>query len=462
MHFQEVLDKEDWTALIEGWKGVDRLLEGRVIWNINATAQGGGVAEILQSLLAYARGSGIDARWMVITAKAPFFEVTKRLYNMIQGDPGDGGALGPEEKVLYDKTLLTNAEMFASVIKPQDIVVLHDPPTAGLAEHFKELGAAVVWRCHVGTDSPNKLSSRAWDFLLPYVRKADSHIFSCSAFVPEWIDSAKVDVIAPSIDAFSPKNQTMDPAVVCGVLNHAGIVEGRVPQGGFPIFRRQDGTPARVDHKADVIRSGPAPDFDTPLVAQVSRWDRLKDPKGVLRGFAEHVAPHSEAHLVIAGPAVTSVSDDPEGAATLAETRRAWQSLPKETRARVHLASLPMEDIEENAAIVNALQRHADVLVQKSLQEGFGLSVTEAMWKARPVVATDVGGVHEQIVHEESGLLLADPRDLEAFGGAVLRILKDGALAKRLGEEGQRRVRKLFLNNRHLVQYVSLLKNLLD
>ena len=198
--------------------------------------------------------------------------------------------------------------------------------------------------------------------------------------------------------------------------------------------RRDSG---RVDRQADIIRHGPAPAWHTPLVVQVSRWDPLKDPIGVLRGFATLVngtAP-AGAELVLAGPDVTTVSDDPEGASTFASVVAA-QSLPEGARARVHLVSLPMTDIEENAAVVNALQRHAAVVVQKSLLEGFGLTVTEAMWKGRPVIASRIGGIQDQIVDGEHGLLLPDPSDLETFGALVRRLLSEPEVARRLGEQG--------------------------
>jgi trehalose synthase len=168
-----------------------------------------------------------------------------------------------------------------------------------------------------------------------------------------------------------------------------------------------------------------------------------------------------EAHLVLAGPQVEGVSDDPEGAEVLAEVRAQRESLPAETRARTHLASLPMDDVEENAAMVNAIQRRADVVVQKSIAEGFGLTVAEAMWKARPVVASRVGGIRDQIVDGESGVLLDDPADLAGFGGAVTGLLRDPDRAHRIGEAGRQRVGEQFLGWRHLLQYVALLSDLL-
>jgi len=201
--------------------------------------------------------------------------------------------------------------------------------------------------------------------------------------------------------------------------------------------------------------------LDSPLIAQVSRWDRLKDPLGVLESFAEHVHGPDEPHLVLAGPDVFAVADDPEGAEVLEETEAAWRELPPRVRRRVHLALLPMDDADENAVIVNALQRRADVVVQKSLAEGFGLTVSEAMWKARPVVATDVGGIRDQIEDGVTGRLV-EPRDLRAFGEQVRALLDDPHEAERMGEAAQLRVRDLFLGPRHLGQYVELLDTVLN
>jgi trehalose synthase len=201
--------------------------------------------------------------------------------------------------------------------------------------------------------------------------------------------------------------------------------------------------------------------LDVPLVAQVSRWDRLKDPVGVLTGFVEHVPAADEPHLILAGPDVTAVADDPEGAAVFGETEAAWSALSRADRGRVHLALLPMDDADENAVMVNALQRRADVVVQKSLAEGFGLTVAEAMWKGRPVVASAVGGIQDQIEDGRTGWLV-DPEDLAAFGDRLSALLHDPHGAERMGEAAQMRVRDLFLGARHLGQYVELLERVLS
>jgi trehalose synthase len=210
-----------------------------------------------------------------------------------------------------------------------------------------------------------------------------------------------------------------------------------------------------------VLREGAPPGLDVPLVVQVSRWDRMKDMAGVLRGFVDGVPAQIGAQLVLAGPAVATVGDDPEDGAVWEQVAALWRSLGAADRARVHLVAVPMDDPRENALVVNALQRHAAVIVQKSLAEGFGLTVAEAMWKARPVVASAVGGIVDQVVDGESGLLLPDPADLETFGALVARLLGSREETVRLGANARLRVADLFLPDRQLLQYAALLEDLL-
>ena len=453
--FRDLLGS-DYSQVEEAIAAAGRLLSGRVIWHVNSTARGGGVAEMLQSLLAYARGAGVDARWLTIGGDEDFFRITKRIHNNLHGASGDGGELGKSEREIYERNLIGSVSELSRLVREGDLVYLHDPQTAGIVPHISARGVSVVWRCHVGLDHPNDQARVAWSFLLPYVREADACVFSRKAFVWEGLDEAKLWLVAPSIDAFSPKNQDLDPDAVRAIVARIGLTEDGGPA---PVFTRHDGSRARVDRPADLDQEGPVP-MEAPLVVQVSRWDRLKDPIGVLHSFAEHCG-HRDAHLLLAGPSVAEVADDPEGAEVLAEVRDVRQRLPADVRARAHLASLPMDDIEENAAMVNAIQRRANVVVQKSLAEGFGLTVSEAMWKARPVVASRIGGIQDQIVDGESGLLIDDPTDLEATGAAIDALLGDPARADAIGAAARERVRESFLGTRHLIQYMGLIERLL-
>jgi len=195
-------------------------------------------------------------------------------------------------------------------------------------------------------------------------------------------------------------------------------------------------------------------------VLQASRWDALKDMPGVLTGFADYIAGRTNAHLVLAGPQTSGVADDPEANAVLLACVALWRDLPRAAQRRVHLACVPMEDPDEAAAIVNALQRHASVVVQKSLAEGFGLTVAEAMWKSRPVIGSTVGGIVDQIVPGETGLLLDDPRDPEAFAHAVCSLLDEPAEGIRMGSNGRQRAAQKFLGDRHLEQWAQLFARL--
>ena len=438
-----------------------RRLEGRTWWNVNSTATGGGVAEMLPSLLAYARGAGVDARWLVITGNAGFFHLTKRMHHALHGMPGDGSPLGDDERAVYDAVMAANAAEILALVQPRDIVLLHDPQTAGLAPILIRHGATVIWRCHVGADVPNEQTALAWRFLKPYLEDVAATVFSRQAYVPAGFVPERTVVIAPSIDAFVPKNQHLDEPTVRAILVQAGLLSG--PHGeGQPLFQQLDGTTARVERQADVVGSGSLPAWDTPLIVQVSRWDPLKDPIGVIDAFARLVRQGGDhgAELLLAGPNVAAVSDDPEGLATFNEVVAAWRGLPDAIRSRVHLASLPMTDTAENAAIVNALQRHAAVVVQKSLREGFGLTVTEAMWKARPVVASRVGGIQDQIVDGVHGLLIDDPTDAGAFAEALGQVLSDLSLATRLGAAARQHVQEKYLGLQHLMRYADLLERL--
>lgn len=432
------------------------LFEGRVVWNVNSTASGGGVAEMLRPLVGYTRGAGVDGRWAVIGGDTDFFRVTKRLHNRLHGAAGDGGPLGAAESEHYRRVTAHHGAELAALVRPDDVVILHDPQTAGMIASLRATGAAVVWRCHVGSDHHDELVTSGWEFLRPAIEGASAYVFSRPLYPPRWLRD-RVKVIAPSIDPFSAKNQDMDPAVVRAILGHIGVIAA-FPGARVPAFTRRDDTPGRVDHVADIVRTGAAPPADAPLVVQVSRWDHLKDMAGVMQGFADSAPRH--AHLALVGPDVSQVADDPEGAQVLGECVDQLHGLPPAVRDRIALVALPMSDDEENAAMVNAVQRHAAVVVQKSLAEGFGLTVAEAMWKGRPVVASAVGGIPDQLTDGRHGVLLEDPHDLPALGAALDRLLGDPSEAARLGRAARERVTEHFLNSRSLVQYVRLIEGL--
>ncbi len=409
------------------------LLDGRTVWNINSTARGGGVAEMLHTLVAYAAGTGIDVRWLVVGADPDFFAVTKRIHNRLHGVPGDAGALDAGARATYDATLARQRGEVVARVRAGDVVLLHDPQTAGLARDLRARGAVVVWRCHVGLDEHNEWTREAWGFLRELVEPAQACVFSRESFAPDWVDGTRLRVIPPSLDPFSPKNVDLGDGEVEALVHREGLVV--------------EGAPMPTDGR---------------VVLQVSRWDRLKDMAGVLGAFAEHLDElPPDVHLVLTGPETASVADDPEAAEVLAECRDRWRSLPARGREMTHLLSLPMDDLDDNARIVNALQRSAAVVVQKSLAEGFGLTVTEPMWKARPVVASAVGGIRDQVEHGVSGLLLEDPRDGAELVAALGSLLTDPDRCREMGGAAHLRVRDHYLADRHLIQYVELFAQLM-
>jgi trehalose synthase len=413
-----------------------------VVWNVSSTAAGGGVAEMLRNLLGYVVGAGVRTGWLVLDGDAEFFAVTKRLHNAIHG-AGAAPALGTADQDHYERTLLRNVPELQHHVRPTDLVLLHDPQPAGLLEPLHRAGVPAIWRCHIGLDVQDDQASAAWRFLRHYVEPADAFVFSREQYAPDWVPAARLKVIPPSIDPLSPKNRPIPADECVRILLAAGVLsnDGRTP--------------------SSVVQGAPPPTPDTRLVVQVSRWDRLKDMAGVMAAFARLPADVDDTHLMLVGPAVAAVSDDPEGAEVLTECVGTWHQLPADVQARVHLVSVPMEDQDLNATIVNAAQRHATVVTQKSLAEGFGLTVAEAMWKGRPVVASAVGGIQDQIVDGENGLLVRDPADPDAFCQAVHRLLTDEPYARRLGEAAQERVRDQFLGDRHLGQYVDLFDKVL-
>jgi len=448
--------RPDRAGLFADYAAKARALVGdRVVWNVSATASGG-VAEMLMALLAYGRGAGVDTRWLVIDGGEEFFRITKRMHNFLHGSVGDAGRLEESERRVYEAVLAAQLGQLSDRVRAGDLVLLHDPPTAGLVPGIQDLGAHAIWRSHGGADAGNRVTDDAWSFLRPYVEKADAVIFSRAEYAPRWLDRSRGYVIPPSLDPFSPKNCDLSEEQVLATLRAAGIVAGNVGDR-YRDFTRRDGSPGHMRSHSGVIMGGEMLPVGARYVLQVSRWDRLKDMAGVLAGFVSALATlPGDVHLVLAGPRPDGAAEEPEGAQVAAECLAAWQRLPANQRRRVHLCSLPVDDPDENAHLVNALQRRADLVVQKSLAEGFGLTVTESMWKSRPVLATRVGGIQDQITDDENGLLLDDPRDLGAFSAAISLVMADRELRDQLGAAAHARIRDDYLGDRHLGQYVEL------
>jgi trehalose synthase len=437
-------------------------LAGRTVWNVSSVAVGGGVAEMLQVIVGYVAGVDIAIRWTIIGGDPEFFGITKRLHNQIHGADGQAEPVGSADARYYEQVLAANADELLTQVQPGDIAILHDPQTAGLTAALARAGVRVLWRCHIGIDHQNDISRAAWDFLRPYLSAAQGYVFTRRQFAPLWVPRARTWIIPPSIDPFSAKNAELGPESVRAILATIGVSGGGegVSDGGEPAgqgsFLRSDGTTGVVSRAGLVMGDG-RPGPGDPVVVQVSRWDRLKDMGGVMSGFASHVLPHDNAFLLLVGPSMSGVADDPEGAMVFAECLAQWNGLPPKARERVLLVTLPLDDVEENAAMVNAIQRRATVIVQKSLAEGFGLTVAEGMWKGRPVVGSAVGGIVDQVV-EGTGILLNEPTDLITFGSEVRWLLDHREEAERMGAAGKAYTREHFVGDVHLLRFAELVE----
>jgi len=368
---------------------VDKL-KGKVIQHINSTAVGGGVAEILNRMVPLLKDLGVDTRWDLIKGGEDFFEVTKKFHNLLHGRAAE---LSERDFQIFMETSSSNIQ---EVNICGDIVFVHDPQPIALIS--KKTDNKWIWRCHVDVSMPNL---KVWNFLREFIVKYDATVFSSPNF------SQKLPIrqflISPSIDPLSEKNRDLSQEEINKVLKKYNILK------------------------------------DKPIVTQISRFDRLKDPLGVIEAYLK-VKKHNDCQLVLAGGGAT---DDPEGAQVLNEVmEKAKQDKD------IHVLLLPQNDTE-----VNALQSASDVIVQKSLKEGFGLTVSEALWKAKPVVASNVGGIPLQIKHKYSGMLC---HSIEGAAFAIKQLLNSPEYAKRLGENGREHIRNNFLITRHIRDYLLL------
>jgi trehalose synthase len=429
-------------------------MAGHTIWNLTADATVTGVAELLRSALPYVAAAGVTNRWWTFDADPDFFRIMRRVRHGLEGSNGDGGPLCDADRRHCDAVLAPVAGELARLVRPGDVVALHHTDAAPLAEAMRAAGAVVVSHLYVGTDRHDEAVERSWSFLRPSLEAANAVVFATPVAAPEWIGPDRSAVIAPMLDVFSPKNQHLDAATQTAILVRAGLMNADVASA--PVFERLDGTPAVVEHTAAVVRPEEPVPSDARLVVQVSHWDRVKDMIGVLRAFAAFVD-DANAHLVLAGPEPDGFMLHPESREVFAECVDAWSGLRADARRRVHLACLPTNDTDENSVIVNALQRRADVVVQKSLAQGFSTAVAEAMLKARPIVASATGGMRGQITDRRHGLLVNDPTDPAAFAASVSELLTNPSLADELRTNAHARARDEYLLDRYFVRYVALL-----
>jgi trehalose synthase len=375
-------------------------LAGTKVVHVNSTRAGGGVAEILVWLVPLMNDLGLDASWEVVEGSEEYFKTTKAIHNGLQGKP----VVLPQSMIdVYEETVRENAERLRPILEEADFVFIHDPQPAALLEHCPNRKGKWIWRCHIDVSQPIR---KVWNFLKSKVIGYDASIFSMSDFAqslphPEFI-------IAPSIDPLSEKNCELPQKEIDDVLERFGIPN------------------------------------DGPIVTQVSRFDLFKDPLGVIEAF-KMLSETVEAELVLAGGGAT---DDPEGAVVLEEVQDA-----AEGDLHIHVLLLP----SDAHRTINALQHASALIIQKSLQEGFGLTVTEAMWKGKPVIGGNVGGIRLQVFNYHTGFLVNSPE------GAALRmreLFRRPEQIRTMGETARRFVKENFLLTRHLREYLTLMLGL--
>ena len=380
-------------GIIDDLRLLGEKAKGRTVQNINSTAVGGGVAEILSRIMPLLKELGVDARWDVIKGGEKFFEVTKKFHNSLHGR---------KENITPDmfKVFMENSEMNLEQMDIYgDVVVVHDPQPIALIKK-KSAGGKWVWRCHIDVSDPDR---KIWGFLRDFINQYDAAIFSAPIFARKL--KIRQFLIFPSIDPLSDKNKELSKNEIAAVLKKYGLQQ------------------------------------DRPIIAQISRFDHLKDPLGVIEAF-RLVRKYNKCQLVLAG---NRAVDDPESEEVLEMLKERAAGDPD-----IHILLIPPD---ENDIDINALQRASTVIVQKSIREGFALTVTEALWKAKPIVASAVGGIPLQVTHKYSGLLC---RTIEGAALQIREFLHSPEYAHRLGLNGKEHVRQNFLLTRHLRDYLLL------
>ncbi len=384
-------------SLVEEVRQLAGELEGLKVLHLSATAFGGGVAEILYTLVPLMRDVGIDAEWQVMQGREEFYNATKILHNALQGNPQ---GLSPEEWQIFAKYNEMNAQALDG---GWDVVIVHDPQPAAIHQLVPEKGRTWIWRCHIDLSTPNPT---AIERLVPLVRSYDGTVFHLEDYVPQGMDGRPVHIMPPAIDPLSPKNMAFSPEDAAYVCDQFGI------------------------------------DVDRPMICQVSRFDPWKDPMGVIDAYREVAEEVPSAQLALVGSMAT---DDPEGWDFFNQTTAYADGDPD-----IHI----LNNLNNVGAIeVNAFQSQADVVIQKSTREGFGLTVSEALWKARPFIGGDVGGIPLQVQDGQTGYLVSSA---EACAQRATAILKDPDLGKRLGRAGKEHVRRHFLTPRLLRDWLRV------
>lgn len=430
-------------------------LGSRRLVNISDVRPAGPFGDMLRGILGYCRGAGAHPEWYVLHLDDDVRRITQRIHDNLNGEPGDGGPLGPDERQIITDAMRPNFVSIRAGFSSGDVAILQDPGTAGLIPFLSEVGGAVTWRCHTGSDARNEHTQRAWQFLNPLVGAANRVVVNRPSFVPPIPRPTRVSVMTPCIDPCSTRNRHLSHDDARQTLVDLGIVDGRTSEAP-PTYVSETGDRYALPEVA-VTSQAPIP-ATARIVAQVGKWEHRADLPGVIEGFGRSGAIEEDVHLLLCGVRRPDAIRADAEAAVLEQCHAVRNALAPAIAARVHLVSVPTDRSDASDHIVNAVQTAADVIVQKNHRDGFSLTLIEAMWKRRPVIASAVGGLWEQIADKRDGLLLGNPRDLVAFGNMVAQLLSDTRFAARLGEAAHTRVQRAFLPDRYLLEYANLLR----
>ncbi|MEX2570210.1 MAG: glycosyltransferase [Gemmatimonadota bacterium] len=446
------------------------LLEGRTLWMVNSTERGGGVAEMLPTMVGLLRELGVATQWVVLESDDPaFFSLTKRLHNLIHGE-GDPD-LSSAHREVFEAVNRENADQLRGWMNPGDILAVHDPQPMPLASMLcEDRDSLCVWRCHIGVDQANAQTRAAWEFLRPFAAPYRHSIFSAPEYIPDYF-SSRSSVIYPAIDPLTEKNRHLSVHKIAGVLANAAlavnpgpvltppytpVAERLLPTGNF--------APANMSEDIGLLHR--------PIITQISRWDRLKGFAPLMEGFARlkmrrdddsgidqlHHRRLELVRLVLAGPDPASIADDPEGVEVFNELVQRYQELDSVTQRDIAFLALPMDSRDENALMINAIQRTSSIVVQNSIREGFGLTITEAMWKGVPILSNRFAvGPRQQIRDGLDGCLIDDPRDADQLAHTMETMLASPDRRDAWGRSAQRRAHEQFLIFSQLDQWLRLL-----
>ncbi len=463
LHLKQAVDDLQHDA-----QHIVRRLRPKKIWMVNSTTKGGGVAEMMPKFVSLLRDLGVNTEWAVVAGNDHrFFNVTKRIHNMLHGE--GGRPFDAEDHAIYDAASREAAAALMQHVAPDDLLIVHDPQPLGAGSILaREVGVRALWRCHIGHDVENVATREAWKFLRPWMHGYERTVFSFAEYVPRFLTD-RAEIIAPAIDPLSEKNRDLSVRQVADVLTSARM-DGVFSPGLSPLYDepamrvQEDGSFAPADEPSSIGL------MHRPIITQISRWDRLKGWKALLRGFVHlkragsqqytsdlHTRRLELTRLVLAGPDPTAVQDDPDGLAMFNELCDEWKEVPDEIRDDVILLMLPMTSRSRNELMVNTLQRCSSIVAQNSLKEGFGLTVTEGMWKQRPILGTQAVGIRNQVRDRLDGCLLDNPESGKEIAETLDEMLAQPELCDVWGRSGQRRVAERYLIFTQIRRWLALL-----